>query len=436
MIRAKFATTATAFVTLGFAFLFCWAELLCYIHAMLIHGTLYWAFQFTSLIADVEAPEQNLDFEDSEFVFPESPTYKTPNLNITGQEFSPTTNSNTHITMGTSAPITIATPSFRKKSSMDNLSVPRTFPLEKINESGHIEHQDTYRYYLKRHAELATAIKLVQAQNAHEAIRILTSHSRHLILPRFALQMIEVDIFCPDVLDSPIIIHSTFNKLNTCKSVTQSLLNAIALVLSDSVTLDMHKLASHNISPKDSSEDIVNDDPEALFIKYWFLDLECCLADTYLYQGILQLLTNRFLKGAVNFDKAYKMYNKIADRIVELSQVKMKPALGMLGEAINSIKMDISECHSFSSSFFYLVSSMWPSVLDSYLKTTGLVDDRWLALRNFYQIAIKDTSKSSLASIFLLYALKAPSPSFFGICLAAEQREILSMLGAIETVYQ
>ncbi|KAJ3320555.1 hypothetical protein HDV06_005178 [Boothiomyces sp. JEL0866] len=440
MVRAKFATTATAFVTLGFAFLFCWAELLCYIHAMLIHGTLYWAFQFTSSIADIESPEQNLDFEDSEFVFPESPTYnKTPHLNIAGQDLSPGTN-NTQITMGTSAPITIAVQSFRKTSSIENLSVSRTFPLEKINESAHLEHQDTYRFYLKRHAELATAIKLIQSQNSVEATKLLTNHSRHLILPRFALQMIELDLFCPEVLDAPMIIHSTFNKLNACKSIAQNLLNvkdsqAIALVLSDSVTLDLHKLASHNLSPKGSPEDLPDEDPETLFIKYWFLDLECCLADTYLYQGILQLLTNRFLKGAVNFDRAFKMYNKIANRIVVLSHVKVKSALGMLGEAINSIRLDISECHSFSSSFFYLVSSMWPSVLDSYLKTTGLIDDKWLALRTFYQIAIKDSSKSSLSSIFLLYALKVPGPSFFGICHAAEQREILSMLGGIETVY-
>lgn len=195
MVRAKFATTATAFVTLGFAFIFCWAELLIYIHAMLIHGTLYWAFQFTSSIADIESPEQNLDFEDSEFVFPESPTYnKTPHLTIAGQELSPTTNSNTQITMGTSAPITIAVQSFRKTSSIDNLSAPRTFPLEKISESAHLEHQDTYRYYLKRHAELVTAIKYIQSQNANEATKLLTSHSRHLILPRFALQLIEVSV--------------------------------------------------------------------------------------------------------------------------------------------------------------------------------------------------------------------------------------------------
>ncbi|KAJ3312685.1 hypothetical protein HDV04_002829 [Boothiomyces sp. JEL0838] len=200
---------------------------------MLIHGTLYWAFQFTSSIADIESPEQNLDFEDSEFVFPESPTYnKTPHLTIAGQELSPTTNSNTQITMGTSAPITIAVQSFRKTSSIDNLSVPRTFPLEKINESAHLEHQDTYRYYLKRHAELATAIKYIQSQNANEATKLLTSHSRHLILPRFALQLIE----------------------------------AIALVLSDSVTLDMHRLASHNLSPKGSPDDLPDEDPETLFI--------------------------------------------------------------------------------------------------------------------------------------------------------------------------
>ncbi len=64
-VRLKLATSIPALVTLGFAFCFSWIELTIYIHAMLIHGILYWENQFIEEHRDLEQG-------DLDYVFPES----------------------------------------------------------------------------------------------------------------------------------------------------------------------------------------------------------------------------------------------------------------------------------------------------------------------------------------------------------------------------
>ena len=99
---------------------------------------------------------------------------------------------------------------------------------------------------------------------------------------------------------------------------------------------------------------------ETMFWKYWMLDVECCLGISLLYQGLLQVLLGRLLKGAVSIGKAYTQFEKIGDSISQYSQFNLKqsPGLGITGEAVYTLRSSVIESHSLATCCFNLLPSV------------------------------------------------------------------------------
>lgn len=88
-----------------------------------------------------------------------------------------------------------------------------------------------------------------------------------------------------------------------------------------------------------------------------------------------------------------------------------------------------------------------PNLQESYLKALNLPNDKWLGIRNLYQLTLKNSLeckfvfafvyfltsfKAFPASLFLLYSLSTPSSALFHLAYPAEGREIATMLSVLE----
>ncbi|KAI8895420.1 hypothetical protein BC833DRAFT_567477 [Globomyces pollinis-pini] len=277
------------------------------------------------------------------------------------------------ILMGTSAPIQISHSVSNRYTHEPSLSKPSVF--SSMVDSFHIDGEDTFKNYLKRDAELKLAHKMLKNIQILDAKEIYTRKNRFEILPRFALKYLEVDLYNPKIHRTQFIAE-TITRIHTCKQTCQYMLRitdsqAITLALSDVVTKELHKLAGTN-TRIGSFEDVPGYGPEHLFWKYWQLDLDSCLADIYLYQGLLQLY------------------------------------------------------------------------LDSYMKNLGLIDDRWVGIRTLYQLSTQETTKcinflltlALLASALLLYVLGIPVLGYYTLPYPSEQREIMTMVNRIDTIFR
>jgi hypothetical protein len=145
---------------------------------------------------------------------------------------------------------------------------------------------------------------------------------------------------------------------------------AITLALSDSITPALHKMSRNSITPMgsfgDSSGDLIGVSMENMFWKFWVLDVECCLGFSFLFQGLLQVLLGRMLKGAVNIGKAHLQFNKIGEALTQYSQFNLKQSsgLGITGEAVYTLRSSVIESHSLAICCFNLLPSVVLDILN------------------------------------------------------------------------
>jgi hypothetical protein len=183
VVRSKFATTLTAFFTLGFAFIFSWLQLLTYFRAILLYGDVVWEDAYEIIE------------ETDDFIFPQDSSYGAYYEHATptaaNYSFEPLSVNNrineTSKSFGTSAPISIAI-------SGQFASDPTSKSLEndKISDLGIIENFNVYKSFIKRNSESVNSFKYLLQQDYHNAKSILMEESRHLILPRYAMQFLLV----------------------------------------------------------------------------------------------------------------------------------------------------------------------------------------------------------------------------------------------------
>jgi hypothetical protein len=187
LIQAKFANSLTAFITLGFAFLFCWVELTIYIYSMLYRGTDFWDDQFEELDRDEdESPTFGDDFE-----FPETAAYFVPSTNMPqgrlliylGRAGS---DSSLGPAMGTSVPISINT---RRYSVVSDTEYSRSLVYHRRHDFGDQYSKEIYQCFLQRHADLVGVVKQVKNLDFSSALNTLQKKSRHQYIPRFAFQL-------------------------------------------------------------------------------------------------------------------------------------------------------------------------------------------------------------------------------------------------------
>jgi hypothetical protein len=147
-----------------------------YVHAIITKGQDYWN------VDSGEDLEPGLDF-----VFPSSPAYtiSTPAA-IPKTNGIPTVDL---ITMGSSAPISIVLP------KNHNSTFSKSFAGYKPQRQAEPQNHDCYRFLLKRHGELLKGIKLMMDGKISESEILLKKQSRHEILPRFGLELLQVDYF-------------------------------------------------------------------------------------------------------------------------------------------------------------------------------------------------------------------------------------------------
>ncbi|KAJ3343536.1 hypothetical protein HDU91_000376 [Kappamyces sp. JEL0680] len=290
----KFATTIPAYITLTFAFLLSWAEMVVYVYAILVYGSLCWDNELVigsglRLHPEVDSGQEPVDQGYTEFEFPESPSYHALDMpdDKEGPDLPSPTDKQDFISMGTSAPISIA--------------MPKNY--RGISAKGE---EDLHGEIIKC-SKLIAEGKLVDAQNFCKRL------DRHQILPRVSIQLAEAGLLSVANQDIASNYHGMFGLLHNCKSVCHAMLQvkdsqAIALALSENASLALHKMAG-TVSPYGSFEDAAaggpNSSMEALFWKYWTLDVECCIAKVYLLQGLLQILSGRHLKGAVYVERPF-----------------------------------------------------------------------------------------------------------------------------------
>ena len=195
---------------------------------------------------------------------------------------------------GTSAPISISSPNRYR-----DVQFPSSLAIGRINE---LVNQDVFIFYMKRHRELSHVVKQLRIGNIDAASVILKKQSRDLILPRYSICLLHAEIL--SICEFHSNYHSILAKIGACKTITANISNikdskAICTSLSDSITLELHKVATR-ASPTGSWDlESPANHFESLFWKYWNIDLECCAAELLLMQGILQVLLGRPLKGAV-----------------------------------------------------------------------------------------------------------------------------------------
>lgn len=195
---------------------------------------------------------------------------------------------------GTSAPISISSPNrYRDVQFSTSLAIGR------INE---LVDQDIFIFYMKRHRELSHVVKQLRIGNIDAASIILKKQSRDMILPRYSICLLHAEIL--SICDFNSSYHSILGKIGACKTITANMKTikdskAICTSLLDSITLELHNVATR-ASPTGSWDlDSSANHFESLFWKYWNIDVECCTAELLLMQGILQVLLGRPLKGAV-----------------------------------------------------------------------------------------------------------------------------------------
>lgn len=173
-------------------------QLAIYVYGILIRNVHYWnKVNIESLDSSngEEEPLLGSAIQDQMvFDFPESPTY-TPaltsapiNLNMDGQDVDDL------VSMGTSAPISIRIPGRYQRLSVDasHNRFSKSLAPASTQLAKHEANADSYQYYLNRHSEVLKCVRMLNEGKIRDVESVLTSRSRHLILPRFSLLMIEV----------------------------------------------------------------------------------------------------------------------------------------------------------------------------------------------------------------------------------------------------
>jgi hypothetical protein len=160
-----------------------------------------------------------------------------------------------------------------------------------------------------------------------------------------------------------------FSSLQACRESAHFMLKikdpqAITLALSDSITPALHKMSRNSVTPMGSfgasTGDLSGMSMENMFYKFWVLDVECCLGFSLLFQGLLQVLLGRMLKGAVNIGKAHLQFSRIGAALSQYSQFNLKqsPGLGITGETVYTLRSSVIESHSLAICCFNLLPSV------------------------------------------------------------------------------
>lgn len=188
--------------------------------------------------------------------------------------------------MGTSLPIPISSLHRNQSYKSGSITDPFSVPFQNKN----IDNRDRHAYlqFIDRNSELELAVSKIWALKFNEAFEILCEKTRNMILPRFALHMVEVHI-CQGILyDSITHLQLAQQCIQKAHHVCQKMLtitepHTIAQALSENPSFESILDISSN-SAQDASSHLSNyesnemlNDPEILFWKLWRLECNCCL---------------------------------------------------------------------------------------------------------------------------------------------------------------
>ena len=260
LIRTIFASSTLAYLTLTFAFLFSWSEMLIYGYYIVSIGPNCWIdLEIDSILDHNIAQADAIQFE-----FPESPSYDMDNnrnakspiqLHSSGNlrdGFDDDINDN-FVSMGSSAPISIVIPN--RKGSMNRTSIDQHHYQRYSNSLTYSHNQnraalsdstlaEVCKLYLARHGDLHRICKTVSSATAfppeeqgkqqskpfNDAQNILEKHGRHQILPRYAILDVEIEMiigYPANGNDLESSYHMLLTSFSSCKDVCLAMLKVL-----------------------------------------------------------------------------------------------------------------------------------------------------------------------------------------------------------------
>ena len=291
------AETLVAYFTLGFSFVFCWGELVVYIYAMIINGKDYWS----GISSDANIDDQEIVILSDDGIFePGSASYDIYDVNNTLIQ-----NQYGGVALGSSAPISI---DFKRQTVTEFSSISRSLADQQVEDTITGNHGslililEVYRSFLSRNSELQNAMGLILLMKMGEAEQMIKRNSKNLILPRFSFASLLIEIYQPGfsfsykhIMDKISKVKSTINLLSRVRDR-----DLLGQIITGTVLLDKLRTYRH-YSTTDSgrTESPVLTRSETAFWKLWDLDLLCCKSEIQLFEGLIQLHYNFYLKSSV-----------------------------------------------------------------------------------------------------------------------------------------
>ncbi len=153
---------------------------------------------------------------------------------------------------------------------------------------------------------------------------------------------------------------------------------SLSMALSDSTSPALFRMANASVSHSSVTDSLdfnadallpllelptISAKLDFLYWLYWRLDIECVLAKTYLFIGLLHFISGRHVKGSVSLAKAHSLLNNIGQKMTLYSNNSINlsgstPNNGNIGEVLYNLKNSVQETHSLILSIFFIIPSI------------------------------------------------------------------------------
>ncbi|KAI9357659.1 hypothetical protein DFJ73DRAFT_187716 [Zopfochytrium polystomum] len=304
-----------------------------------------------------------------------------------------------------------------------------------INEDHSVKSVDSFSGAISSqslHEEVIVAVKAAWNSDNATAERILKHSGRHRILPRNALHLAEIQVlnYILSGLESDkkaiidrlrVVEQLSLNILEKKDSLEEAYRTFVDLGAKEK-GVGAHTYSASQTTPtlhRRPSQSSINQISNSQFTAFR-MDVECCLAECLLVKGLLEVVSGREIKGALNLRKSYKLYIRLAQDLgmpssTPSSSLKATLRTHQSSEQWQQFRNSLEHSVTFGMGFFGVMLSLVPATYAAILRSVGFPIDRDTGAASLKIVFDSNSVRSDMAALVLVAEAVASPASAVGV---------------------